>query len=156
MAIKPIIYNIKELRIPCLDVSPRENISQIITDLRDTLNSLVGKGYALAANQIGYNKKIALIRIPLNNEHTEFNEYFIINPKIVFKERKILFTEGCLSLPGLSIQTDRYVFITISYLDENMEEKIKVAQDLEAIIIQHEIDHLSGRSILDRKHRNNR
>ena len=154
--IRPIECNLKSLRKPCIPVEKGEDISQIMRDLKDTLYSLVGKGYALAANQIGYNKKIALIRIPLNNEHTEFNEYFIINPKIVFKERKILFTEGCLSLPGLSIQTDRYVFITISYLDENMEEKIKVAQDLEAIIIQHEIDHLSGRSILDRKHRNNR
>jgi len=152
--IKPIIYNIKELRKPCLDVLHGEDVSQIMTDLCDTLYPLVGKAYALAANQIGYNKKIALIRIPLNNEHTKFNEYFIINPKIVFKERKILFTEGCLSLPGLSIQTDRYVFITIEYLNEKMELHTSMAQDLESLVLQHEIDHLFGRTLLDRKHRN--
>ena len=152
--IRPIECNLKSLRKPCIPVEKGEDISQIMRDLKDTLYSLVGKGYALAANQLGYNRKIALIRIPLNNEHTKFNEYFIINPKITFKERKILFTEGCLSFPGLSIQTDRYVFITIEYLDEKMEQHTSLAQDLESFILQHEIDHLKGRTILDAKHRN--
>jgi len=152
--IKPIVYNLKELRKPCIPVEKDENISLIIQDLKDTVYSLVGKCYGMSSNQLGYNKQIALIRIPLNKEHTEFKEYVIINPKILDKERKILFTEGCLSFPGLSIQTDRYVFITFTYLNEKMEECTSVSQDLEGIVIQHEIDHLKGRTILDAKHRN--
>ena len=156
MAIKPIIYNIKELRKPCIPVEKREDISQIIQDLKDTLYSLVGKGYALAANQINYNKQITLIRIPLNKEHTKFNEMLLINPKIIEKDRKVIYPESCLSFPGITVNTDRYVFITYTYLDKKLGEHTGMAQDLEAIVIQHEISHLQGRTLFDFKHRSKR
>ena len=153
--IKSIISNIKELRKPCEEVKKDENIKDIIQDLKDTLATK--KGYALAANQIGINKKIAYCKIPklnMQEKKLEYSEYVLINPKIVEKERKYIHKqEGCLSFPGLRIDTDRYVFIVVQFLNENFQPQTAVMQDLEAAIVQHECDHIEGRTIFDRKHK---
>jgi len=145
--IKPIVYNIKELRKPCQDVLPEENVSQIMIDLKDTLYSLVGKGCGLADNQIGYNKKIAFIRLSLNKEHTEFKEYYLINPKILDKKGKIIFPEACLSFPGIIINILRYRFLIIENTTLKGQLETLILKDLEAVIVQHEIDHCHGRTL---------
>lgn len=153
--IKHIITNIGELRKPCLPVEKGENINQIIQELKETL--IARKGFGLSANQIGYNKSVCYLRIPTVNLKTkkiEHAEFVAINPKIIEKERKIIFKqEGCLSIKGLRIDTDRYVFCTIQYENEKREIQNVLAQDLAAFIWQHEYDHLIGITILDRKHK---
>jgi len=152
----PIVYNIKELNKPCLPIEPKEDIKQILQDLKDTVYSLQGRGYGLSANQIGYQKQISFIRLPLNKEHTEFKEYYLINPKILDKQGKIIFPEGCLSFPGIVVNTMRYRHIIVE--NTNLEGKLEtlILKDLEAIICQHEIDHLKGRTLFDAKYRNKR
>jgi len=152
--IKPIVYNIKELRKPCFPIEKEEDIKLILQDLKNTLYSLVRKGYALAANQINYNKQIALIRLPLNKEHTEFKEYYLINPKILDKQGKIIFPESCLSFPGIIINTLRYRFLIIENTTLKGQLETLILKELEAIICQHEISHLQGRTIFDCKYRN--
>lgn len=137
--IKPIVTNLKELQKPCKLVQENEDISALVQDLKDTLATQ--KGYGLAANQIGIQKKVAFY---IFNK----SEVTLINPKITEKQNKIIFTEGCLSFPGLEIKTDRYKTIIL----ENNGQKFS-ASDLEAIIIQHEVDHLNGITILQRKHK---
>jgi len=154
---KSIITNIIELRKPCLVVEKNEDINQIIQDLKDTLNTFSNQAYGLAANQIGYNKSICYLRIPKINEKTkqvEYEEFAAINPKVLEKERKIIFKqEGCLSFRGLRIDTDRYVFCVIQYENEKREIQNVITQDLAAFIWQHEIGHLQGKTILDFKHK---
>jgi peptide deformylase len=155
--IKPIEVNLKELRKSCELVTEEDDIEQIIMDLKDTL-TIKPSGLGLSANQIGYFKRIAYIRIPTEvNKKTKevtYNEYVIINPVIIEKDKKILVQrEACLSLPGLYIDTDRYVYITVEYLNEQLEPQTATFQDLESFAVQHECDHLNGRTIIEAKHR---
>jgi peptide deformylase len=67
-------------------------------------------------------------------------------------EGKQIFSEGCLSLPGLGVQTDRWIDVLIENGFEG-ERKREYYNGFAAIIVQHEMDHLNGKTILDRKHR---
>lgn len=137
--IKPIVTSIKELRKPCAEIEANEDINAVVQDLKDTLATQ--KGYGLAANQIGIQKKIAYYKY-------EKSEVTLINPKIMDKSHKITFREGCLSFPGLEILTDRYNEIEV----EN-DGVLFYVIGIEAIIVQHEVDHLEGRTIFDKKHK---
>ena len=156
--IKSIITNINELRHPCQEVTKDDNIKEIIQDLKDTLNTFSRKAIGLTANQIGINKKISYIKIPKSidkNKEIKYNEYILINAKIIEKDKPIQTkNESCLSFPGIGIITRRYIFVTVEYLNEDMKLHTGLMQDLEAICVQHEIDHQNGITIFDRKWRN--
>lgn len=144
---KQIVTNLKDLQIPCIPVCDGEDISSICQDLKDSLDP--SKGYALAANQIGYNKRIIYINIK------ELDlDGFLINPTITMKVGKIQFNEGCLSFPGIHVKTDRAKAISVTCSTDNKLFPVNVIfADLESIIVQHEIDHLDGKTMFDRKHR---
>jgi peptide deformylase len=142
--IKPIVIDLKELRKPSDLVLPNEDITEIIKDLEDTFAAL--KGYGLAAPQIGVKKRIAIVRY-------ENMKYDLINPKIIGREGKIINRgECCFSIGSgkLPIDTDRYHSII---LKNGLDEQCFACSGLEAIIMQHEIDHLNGVTIIDRKHK---
>jgi peptide deformylase len=153
--IRPIITNIKELRKPCELVTKEDNIKEIIRDLKDTLESK--KCIGLTANQIGINKRISYIKIPKSidkNKQIQYNEYILINAKIIEKERPIqVKNESCVSFPGIGVITRRYIFIIVESLDEQMKIQTRILQDLESICVQHEIDHTLGLTIFDKKWR---
>jgi peptide deformylase len=153
--IKPIVTNIAELCKPCAYVDPNENIREIIQSLKDTLEAK--KGLGLTANQIGINKRISYIKIPKRinkNKEIQYNELILINAKIIEKDRPIrINNESCLSFPGINVTTKRYVFITVEYLNEKMELQTAMFQDLESLVIQHEVAHQKGKTIFDFKWR---
>jgi len=152
---KPIVTNIEELKRPCQEVNKNDNLIQLIQDLKDTLETKHGLG--ISANQIGINKRISYVKIPKfqdKNGKWNYNEYILINAKIIEKDKPIKVQgEMCLSFPGISIITKRYVFCTIEYYNEKFELQTAIAQDLEALTIQHECDHQNGITIFDRKWR---
>ena len=79
-------------------------------------------------------------------------ELILINPKIIEKDTITqINNEQCLSLPGIKITTKRYVFVTVINNNEKLEEMILPLQDLFALVVQHEIDHLNGILIVSRK-----
>lgn len=153
--IKTIVTNINELRRPCEEVTKDDDIKIIIQDLKDTLATK--QGFGISANQIGYNKKISYIKLPKSinkNKEVEYKEYVLINAKITEKERPIqVKNESCLSFPGVGVITKRFVFCTIEYLNEKREIQTRLIQDLEAIVVQHEIDHQFGIVLFDKKWR---
>ena len=135
----------------------------IATELFQILNKR-GDGIGLASNQVGIDAQVAVVNVrePL----------ILINPKIIHQEFEIDYYEGCLSYPGKGIHTKRYRDIIISTeqsesnwyfsgAEENSEGKsvwdkgnMKQGQEnriLESVCIQHEIDHLNGITIHDRK-----
>ena len=135
----------------------------IATKLFQILNKR-GDGIGLAANQVGIDAQVAVVNVrePL----------VLINPKIISKETPIDYYEGCLSYPGKGVPTQRYRDIEIktaqsesnwyfSGAAENSEgksgwDKGNMKQDkenriLESVCIQHEIDHLNGKVIMDRR-----
>jgi len=149
----PIVTNIRELRNPCVEVTKEDNIKEIIQKLKDTLDNRGGLG--ISANQIGIPKKISYIKYPkMVDKKMEYTEIILINTKIIEKDNPIkMQNEECLSLPGLSLTTKRYVFLTVENYNEKLEPQTFLTQDFESIIIQHEHDHQNGRLILDRKWR---
>jgi len=150
-----IVTDINELRKPCLDVTKEDNIKEIIQKLKDAHEACGGLG--ISANQLGIQKRVSYIKIPKfvdKNKELQFNEYIFINPKIIEKDKSIKVRgEGCLSFPGVFVDTLRYVFCTIEYLDENLKPQTGILQDTESIAAQHEIDHTNGKLIFDNRWR---
>ncbi len=153
---KEIVRDLRILRKSCVKVEEKENIKQIVADLKDSLDP--EKGYGLSANQIGYNKRIAYVKLPKIDNKTHqvsYEEHVIVNPKIVEKQHAIRFAqEGCLSLPGIKVDTFRYNFVIVECLDEKLEKKTHLMVGMKAIVFQHEIDHLNGKTLFDKKYRN--
>jgi len=134
---RKIETDIRLLRHKSAVIEPKEAQS-IIKDLEDSLD--LSKGIGLSAIQIGIEKRVGIIRIGKN-------KIDLINPKIIEKSEKFKFKgERCLSLPGLPVDTIRYSQIIV----EN-NGKPYFSYGLEACAIQHEIDHMNGMLIIDRK-----
>ncbi len=124
-------------------VTNDEKLSQLIQDLRDTLeNSNTGVG--LAAPQIGESVRMFMV----NYEESHFKVF--INPKIIAR-KGIMSTsfESCLSIAGVSVPVTRYTKVDIEYHDENFIIKRDTFTGFTARIIQHEYDHLDGKLITD-------
>jgi len=96
------------------------------------------KALGLAAPQIGENVRIFLAKI---------GKSFMIlaNPKILSQSfTKKIAEEGCLSLPGKWGEVERFEEITVEFLDQKGQKKKMNLKDLDARVVQHEIDHLDG------------
>ena len=145
------------------EVSIDEGLS-IAKDLFNVLNKRQD-GIGLAANQIGIDASVAVVNVR--------EPIILINPKIIKAWDEIPFYEGCLSFKGKAIQTKRYQNIIVKTAQEDSDwyfsgapnpsdgkgswekqEQNKHDQELrllEAICVQHEIDHLNGMTIHDRQ-----
>jgi peptide deformylase len=100
------------------------------------------KGVGLAAPQVGINQQIFVIDIGEG-------PWAVINPKILKKQGANLLEEGCLSVPGVTVNVKRPVKILVKYLDQHGELMEKYISGLLARVFQHENDHLRGRMIDD-------
>lgn len=109
---------------------------QIITDLQDTLKANSENCVGMAANMIGFNKRIIVFSMGIMIVP-------MINPNIISKSGKYNTSEGCLSLVG-ERPTQRYKSITVKYLDDNFQSHTQTFTDFIAQIIQHEVDHCNG------------
>jgi|TARA_R110000851_G_scaffold196017_1_gene346819 peptide deformylase len=142
------------------EVSVEEGL-EIATELFQILNKR-GDGIGLAANQVGINAQVAVLNVR--------EPIILINPKVEEAWDEVDFYEGCLSYPKKGIHTKRYknIIVKSEHLESGMyfsgaesskgkgswEVSAKQNQEerlLEAICVQHEIDHLMGKTIHDRK-----
>ena len=73
-----------------------------------------------------------------------------INPEIVESDGSTLYEEGCLSLPGVTVEIERFTHLKMQALDRHGAPFELEADDLFAIALQHELDHLDGRLLVDR------
>lgn len=112
----------------------------LFRDLADTLAACSDRCVGMAANMIGIHKTVLAAIIG--------NEIMImINPVIIDKSKAVYeAAEGCLSLSGVRTVT-RHRVITVEYLDRKFKRKRQTFKDRDAQIIQHEMDHFSGRLI---------
>lgn len=117
-------------------------IGRLIADMFVAMHEFGGIG--LAAPQIGVSLRLAVIEI-------DAKRFALINPTLSGHEKdRILFEEGCLSLPGQFLAIERYETVTVDYTDEHGKQESLTTGGLLAIAIQHEIDHLDGVLIVDR------
>ena len=112
--------------------------------LEDMFESMyAAKGVGLAAPQIGFSRKIAVIDI--SNAENPADKLVLINPKIVHVEGKQDGEEGCLSIPGFREQVRRAKRVTVRAQDAKGESFEMTGEDLLARAFLHETDHLHGK-----------
>lgn len=99
-------------------------------------------GIGLAAPQVGINKQLIIVDVGQGL-------FKIFNPRIKAKQSSTITEEGCLSVPGISVKVKRAKRILLEGLNE-LNKKIDFwADDLFSVALQHEIDHLKGKLIVD-------
>lgn len=109
---------------------------QVITDLQDTLKAHRDGCVDMAANMIGYKKRIIIVNMG-------FADLVMQNPVIKVKSGKYETEESCLSLTGRR-KTERYQNIEVEYFDISFKKQKQKFSGYAAQIIQHEMDHLEG------------
>ncbi|BFI91207.1 peptide deformylase [Enterobacterales bacterium endosymbiont of Anomoneura mori] len=102
-------------------------------------------GIGLAAPQIGINKRFFIV----HNFKNINKKLIFINPKILKKKGKIYFKEGCLSIPKKFFVIKRYSYVKILAMNIKGNYFEFETNDILSICIQHEIDHLNGKLIID-------
>jgi peptide deformylase len=117
------------------------DLDQFLADMFDSMYA--AKGVGLAAPQIGFSRKIAVIDI--SNAENPADKLLLINPKILRVEGKQEGEEGCLSIPGFREQVKRAKRVTVRAQDLKGEFFEKTGEDLLARAFLHEIDHLVGK-----------
>jgi peptide deformylase len=117
-------------------------VIRLVDDMFDTLVDS-GNGIALAAPQIGVQKQVVV---------WDFGDepLAIINPEIVESDGEWVFDEGCLSIPGLYVEMLRPKQVLVRGVSLDGEVIEIEADELEARMFQHEIDHLNGVLMFDR------
>jgi peptide deformylase len=109
---------------------------QIMTDLRDTLKANHEHCVGMAANMIGYQKRIIIVSMG-------FMDVVMVNPVILQRAQPYETEEGCLSLDGVR-KTKRFRKIKVQYQDEAFQKHTQDYEGEIAQIIQHECDHMDG------------
>jgi peptide deformylase len=118
----------------------REEVARMGKLMHDAL------GIGLAATQVG-----VLHRVLVYSAHPDDPVTVLVNPVIEWASEEVeAAEEGCLSLPAVHVEVERPVHIRVRASDAHGEELAIEASELEARVIQHEIDHLDGVLILDR------
>ena len=150
MAVKEVVtYGHPVLREVSSDIIDFSNIDSLIQDLFDTMYEFDGIG--LASNQIGIDKRIFVVDISHMEESDEESDkpLVFINGRVDNTVGSDVDSEGCLSLPEIRINVERYESIRYKYLDRDLNKHSKNFSGLLARIIQHENDHLDGKLITD-------
>jgi peptide deformylase len=124
----------------------RNQISRMAGIMADSL------GVGLAAPQLGVSQRLLVYRVG-----PDAPIIVLANPEVEWQsgESEVL-DEGCLSIPGITVDVERPVHVRVRAVDEEGGDRTVEASGLEARVIQHEIDHLNGVLILDRTTREQR
>lgn len=147
MAVLDIVkYGDPILRKVCDPVSDFSNLGQLIDDMFDTMYEAEGIG--LAANQVGEDMNLFIIDITHTDEADE--AFVFINGEIIAGKDECIFEEGCLSIPEVTLEIKRFEFIQFKYQSLDGEWHEQEFGGLFARAIQHEMDHLTGKMIIDR------
>ncbi|MDW6091454.1 peptide deformylase [Vibrio rhizosphaerae] len=126
---------------PVQEVTPE--IQQFVDDMIETMYEEDGIG--LAATQVDFHQRIVVIDV----SETRDQPRVLINPEIIEKRGEDGIEEGCLSVPGARALVPRAAEVTVRALDRDGKEYTFEADDLLAICVQHELDHLQGKLFVD-------
>lgn len=119
---------------------------RLIDDMLETMYAAPGIG--LAAVQVAVPRRLLVLDVTDKEEPR--NPIAMINPEILkLGEATRVYEEGCLSLPDVLVDIERPASLTVRYLDREGRQQVLDAEGLLATAIQHEMDHLDGRLIID-------
>ncbi len=152
MAILPIVHfpdsRLKEKSLPVDKLTG--TISAFIADLIETMESFPGC-VGLAACQVGFLSQILVMDVGRYRKVvSNHGRVVLINPRLIKTENPIISREGCLSVPDYTGNATRFQKVVVGGVNEKGQSIQMEAEDFEAIVLQHEIDHLNGMLFLDR------
>lgn len=133
------------------DLSDKEYLTSLITDLKETLAKAEGCG--LAAPQIGESVRVLIVD---GRDMTDVYPYLegftrvMINPVVLEEsDRKNVYSEGCLSVPGIYCDVSRPESVTVEYHDETFRKQTETFDKFACRMVQHEMSHLDGDLFVD-------
>lgn len=136
---------LKKVAEPVEALTPE--LKSFIEDLIHTM--YITDGVGLAAPQVGVSKRIFVCDPQYSK--TEIKKPFVmINPEFVEFEGEQIYEEGCLSVPNIFEKIKRFESVKMKYRDINWKLETITADDLFAVILQHEFDHLNGIVFVDK------
>ena len=130
-------------------------IEKITDEIRELAGDLLAVMYdepsiGLAAPQVGETVRLIVVDTEWTADAAEQNPLVLVNPKIVESSGKIVWTEGCLSVPDFEADVERASHVKLRASNLEGEDLEIDASELQAVCFQHEIDHLDGILFIDR------
>ena len=122
---------------------------RVLSDLIDDMRAIMyaNNGLGLAANQVNVLKQVVVL--DTTSTGGKINQEFV-NPSIVNAEGRQMYKEGCLSFPGVFINMPRYETVTVSAQDRDGRNFTITSHGVDAVCLQHELDHLAGLTFYDK------
>ncbi len=129
-----------------------KEIEEITPELKELVDDMIVAmykydGIGLAAPQVG--ESIRLVVVDITGPKIKEDLRVMLNPVITASEGKVETQEGCLSVREYRAKVKRAEFVTVEYMDMDGKQQTVEADDLLAICLQHEIDHLNGVLFID-------
>jgi peptide deformylase len=122
------------------------SIRRLMDDMLETMYAAPGVG--LAAIQVGVPKRILVVDVAGEDEPPQ--PLAMANPQIVrLSDATRIYEEGCLSIPDVRVEIERPAAVTVAYVDREGKQREIEADGLLATALQHEINHLDGKLIID-------
>ncbi|WP_127079118.1 peptide deformylase [Rhodomicrobium lacus] len=124
-----------------------DELRALAHDMLETMYAAPGIG--LAAVQVGVLRRLIVMDAQKGDEKGK-NPLILINPEILAHGDALrVHEEGCLSIPQMYAEVERPALVRVSYIDADGKQQERDFADLEATLVQHEIDHLEGRLFID-------
>jgi peptide deformylase len=145
-----VMYGDPVLRQRATDIEQGTDLSQLISDMFDTMHGASGIG--LAAPQIGKSIRLFVVDGTVLEDEPEMEGFkkAFINPVMIEELGTAWeFEEGCLSIPNIREKVSRKAQLKIRYYDESWTLKEEEYDGMKARIIQHEYDHIEGKMFVD-------
>lgn len=121
-----------------------ERIRQLVDDMLETMYE--AKGVGLAATQINVHERVVVI----DTSEERNDPLVLINPEIIWaSDEMIVWEEGCLSVPTIYDKVDRHAKVRVRALNRDGETYEFEGEELLAVCVQHELDHLSGKVFVE-------
>jgi peptide deformylase len=119
------------------------DVVRLVRDMAETMYAAPGVG--LAATQVDVHKRIIVIDV----SHGRDDLVVLVNPEIIAASGEIECEEGCLSVPGYFDKVVRAAQVTVRAWDQHGKPFERTAEEMLAVCVQHEMDHLVGRMFVD-------
>jgi peptide deformylase len=145
MALLPILeYPDPRLKKVAAAVSAfTPDLARLVRDMAETMYAAPGVG--LAATQVDVHKRVIVIDV----SEARNDLVVLVNPEIIAASGEVVCEEGCLSVPGYYDKVVRAARVTVRARNERGEPFERIAEDMLAVCVQHEMDHLVGTMFVD-------
>jgi peptide deformylase len=121
-----------------------DEVRALVQDMADTMTR--ARGIGLAANQVGVSRRICVVDLSAGEDPAGLLVF--INPRIVERDGAEVAEEGCLSFPGINIDVERALRVDVESVDLEGRPCRASFEGLLARVLQHECEHLDGRTFL--------